>query len=301
MVHGCSSDDADPGVERGNVVDAGAGGQEPAPEVDAGSGEDDAGEVDAGEDDAAIDAGVDAGPPVSAGCSGGADLPEGAGTISVGGKTRKYVVRKPTGATNAAKAWPLILALHPNGSNTGYYDVTTGARAIRPLVKDKAIVILGEADDGDWRGDLAGELAYWDALITKVEGAMCIDKTRIFSMGFSGGGSFSGMLGCNRTDIRAIASGGAVIYFDPKNCVGKPAAWVTIGDDEAIQGRIDFREFWRTAAACGNKTTKVPPAATCVAYDCPDPARPVEFCSHAGGHEWPAFGANAAWLFFSKF
>lgn len=123
----------------------------------------------------------------------------------------------------------------------------------------------------------------------------------MFSMGFSGGGSFSGMLGCNRTDIRAIATGGAVEYFDPTKCVGKPAAWITIGDDEAIPERIAFRDFWRTAAGCTTTTTKVGPVATCVAYACPDPARPVEFCSHAGGHEWPAFGAEAAWGFFSRF
>ena len=46
------------------------------------------------------------------------------------------------------------------------------------------------------------ELAYVDALVSQLQSALCIDTTRIFSMGFSGGGSFSGMLGCDRTDIR---------------------------------------------------------------------------------------------------
>jgi polyhydroxybutyrate depolymerase len=236
----------------------------------------------------------------SEGCVSGKELAEGALTFTVGGATRKYTMRKPTGYTKD-KTWPLVLALHPNGSNMAYYDVLTGGRAIRPQVKDKAVLVLPEAKTGDWRNDIPVDAAYIDALMTLVKKEMCIDTARMYSMGFSGGGSFSGYLGCTRTDIRAIASGGAVIYFDKAKCVGKPAAWVTIGDGEAIPGRIEFRDFWRTRNACTTMTKVVPPAPTCVAYTCPDPLRPVEFCSHAGDHEWPAFGAEAAWLFFSKF
>lgn len=236
----------------------------------------------------------------SAGCTSGKELAEGAATITIGGATRKYTLRKPTGYS-ADRAWPLVLALHPNGSNMAYWDATTGSRAMRPILKDKAILVLPEARMGDWRGDLPTDLAYFDSLISLLKKEMCIDTSRIFSMGFSGGGSFSGVLGCSRTDIRAIASGGAVIYFDKTKCVGKPAAWITIGDGESIPARIEFRDFWRTRNACTTMTTVVPPASTCVAYGCPDPKLPVEFCSHAGDHVWPSFGADAAWLFFSKF
>lgn len=44
---------------------------------------------------------------------------------------------------------PLVLALHPNGSDASYFDVLTGGRAIRPQVADKAFLVLAEADDGD--------------------------------------------------------------------------------------------------------------------------------------------------------
>lgn len=236
----------------------------------------------------------------SAGCLSGKDLTEGAATITVGGVSRKYTLRKPAGYTKD-KAWPLVLALHPNGSNMGYYDTTTGSRAMRPLMKDKGILVLPNARVDDWRGDLLTDLAYFEALIGLLKKEMCIDESRIFSMGFSGGGSFSGVLGCSRTDIRAIAVGGAVIYFDKTKCVGKPAAWITIGDGEAVPERIAYRDFWRTRNECTTMTTVVPPAATCGAYNCPDPGRPVHFCSHAGGHEWPSFGAQGAWDFFTKF
>ena len=254
-------------------------------------------DVATGEVDAAFDAPIST---KSIGCTSGKELAEGAATITVGGVSRKYTLRKPAGYTRD-RAWPLVLALHPNGSNMGYFDTTTGSRAMRPLMRDKGILVLPNARVDDWRGDLPTDLAYFEALLALLEKEMCVDTSRIFSMGFSGGGSFSGVLGCMRTDIRAIAVGGAVIYFDKTKCVGKPAAWITIGDGEAVPERIDYRDFWRTRNECTTMTTVVPPAATCLAYKCPDPNRPVHFCSHAGGHEWPTFGAQAAWDFFTKF
>lgn len=235
----------------------------------------------------------------SEGCSSTTELAEGEIKFNVGTLARKYVVRKPKGYSKD-KAWPLVLALHPNGSNTSYWDGTTGDRAIRKLFGEKAIIIVAQARVNDWRGDLPVELAYFDAMLVRAKKELCVDTKKIFAMGFSGGGSFSGVLGCSRTDIRAIASGGAVIYYDPKTCVGTPAAWVTIGDDEAEKARLEFRDFWKDYNKCTAQTKVLTPA-SCVEYSCPDAARPTQFCSHAGGHEWPSFGSQNAWDFFSKF
>lgn len=237
----------------------------------------------------------------SPGCNAAAALPEGARKLQVGALERSYVVRKPKGYADAPqKPWPLVLALHPNGSGSDYWDVATGARALRPFLIDSSVLILAQGRDNDWRGDVPLDLSYFDALIKEVEANLCLDTQRIFAMGFSGGGSFAGALGCYRTDIRAIAAGGAVIYFEPAECIGKPAAWITIGDGESINARIAYRDFFRTAAACAATTSPIDPT-PCVAYTCPDPARPVTFCSHPGGHDWPDFGSKAAATFFAQF
>jgi len=118
-------------------------------------------------------------------------------------------------------------------------------------------------------------------------------------MGFSGGGSFAAVLGCRRSDIRAFASGSGVAYYDPKDCVGSPAAWITVGRDELIPARQDFLDFWRTRNKCQPTTTPVAPA-NCVAHDCPSDS-PVHSCVHPGGHVWPDYGTEAAWSFFSRF
>jgi polyhydroxybutyrate depolymerase len=296
------------GTAAGGQGGAGAGGAERdagAPDRAAAAVEPDAGGTPLPAPDAqegasdASDAAVPAGER-SAGCGTTGGLPEGPATIQVGNATRSYVLRLPAGYSSD-RAWPLVLALHPNGgSGVGYWDGTGGARPLRALLKDKAILVLPvarpEGGGFDWRGDLPADIAYFDALIGRLEGKLCIDTRRIFSMGFSGGASFSGVLGCVRTDIRAIATAGAVAYYDAKTCVGKPAAWVAIGAGELIPAREQFRDFWRARAGCQAQSTPVAPAA-CIAYACPAPT-PVHYCPHPGGHEWPAFGTQAAVSFF---
>jgi polyhydroxybutyrate depolymerase len=240
-------------------------------------------------------------PKPSPGCSANNAPADGKHDISVALVARSYVLRKPpTYAAATQKAWPLVLALHPNGSASDYWDGTTGIRAIRPLFSDKAIVVMPQAVANDWRTNVADDLAYFDALIPELENTLCIDMHRIFAMGHSGGGSYSGVLGCMRPDIRAFAASGAVIYFDKAKCVGKAAAWITIGMDEAIPERIDYRDFFRTFAGCAETSKSVTPSG-CVVYDCPDPKRPIEFCSHVGGHEWPDYGSQATVDFFTQF
>lgn len=237
------------------------------------------------------------------GCAVGTDLAEGLAALEMAGVTRHFIVRLPDGYSKARR-WPLVLALHPNGnSGLRYWDAVDGERPLRPLLRDKAVLVLPEArpkDKGwDWRGDLPADLAYFEALIARVKSGLCIDTARIFSMGFSGGGSFSSVLGCHRRDIRAIAIGGAVAYFKPEDCVGHPPAWITIGQGELVPARESLRDFWRDREGCSATTSPVAPP-PCVAYACPSQT-PVHYCLHPAGHKWPDFGVQAAWAFFSRF
>jgi polyhydroxybutyrate depolymerase len=235
----------------------------------------------------------------SVGCRSGEGLPEGETTFELDGATRRYRLYLPTGYTGA-EPWPLLFALHPNGGNIEYWNGEDGNQAIRPVVQDEAILVLAEDITNNWPDDLPTELAYIDYIANEMKTQLCVDESRIFSMGFSGGGSFSGVLGCMRDDIRAIASGGAIIYFEPADCINAPAAWVTIGELELIPGREEFRDFWRDTGGCDETTMPVEPD-PCVAYDNCNADTPVHYCQHAGDHVWPDFGTEAAWAFLSQF
>lgn len=270
------------------------------------TGDDDAGEADAGADDASPDV-FDAGPIGSAGCVDGEGIPEGPNSFMLDGMERRYVMRLPTDYSRD-RAWPLIFALHGNGGNTGYWDSEGGSRNIRDVVADHAVLIVAEAIDNRWRDyDMPSdtwparidmELRYFDELVNRASADLCIDEDAIFTMGFSGGGSFSGLLGCQRDYIRAFAAGGSVIYFDEEDCVQSPPAWITIGTEELTSGREAFRDFFRDGAGCMESTMSTDPD-PCVAYDGCDNI--VHYCQHPDGHVWPGFGTEAFWSFFEQF
>ncbi|MBK6518067.1 MAG: hypothetical protein IPM79_37865 [Polyangiaceae bacterium] len=249
------------------------------------------------------------GPNVSPGCLGGAGLTEGEHTFQLEGLERRYVLRLPEGYS-AAVPWPVVLALHGNGGSADYWDVTSGERNIREVLKSDAVLIIAEAIGGNWRdyaadpstwpARLEQELAYFEEVLSQARNELCLNEDAIFAMGFSGGGSFSGVLGCRRPDIRAIAVGGSVIYFDPADCVHTPAAWITIGTEELAPEREAFRDFFRERAMCSETSMPTPPE-PCVAYDGCGGATPVHYCQHPDGHIWPDFGSEAMWGFFSSF
>lgn len=248
-------------------------------------------------------------PVGSPGCTAPGTLAEGEQQFMLDGYDRRYILRLPQNYTTD-HPWPLIFALHGNGGNPGYWDAIGGDRDIRTAFADDAIIIIPEAIDNQWRDYNAPpdtwparielELNYFDTVYETARNELCIDDTNVFSMGFSGGGSFSGVLGCRRDYIRAIAVGGSVIYFLPEECVSTPAAWITIGDGELTAGREEFRDFFRMLAGCQDTSTPGSPDG-CVNYDGCDPDTPVTFCSHPAGHVWPTIGTDATKAFFEQF
>ncbi|MFK8002141.1 MAG: hypothetical protein AB8H86_21280 [Polyangiales bacterium] len=306
LAYACGDDDGtssdsgtrDSSVQTDTNVTADSG-----PEEDAGMQSDSGPEEDVGPDDV----GVDAPPPGSVGCTSGDGLSEGEHTFMMDGYERRYIVRLPEGYS-ADRTWPLIFALHGNGGNPGYWDSEDGDRNIRGAFEDEAILILGHAIDNQWRNyddrdnwerNIAFELNYFDAIVEEATNELCIDEENIFSMGFSGGGSFSGLLGCRRDYIRAISVGGSVIYFDTEDaCVNTPAAWITIGQDEQAEGRSNYREFFRDLAGCDEADA---PDEGCVEYTSCGEDDPVIYCTHPAGHRWPDIGTDATRDFFRQF
>ncbi|PRQ10214.1 hypothetical protein [Enhygromyxa salina] len=248
-------------------------------------------------------------PEGSPGCTALTSLEEGEQQFMLDGLERRYIVRLPEGYSTD-RPWPLVLALHGNGGNPDNWDTLGGDTDIRTAFRTDAIIIIPEAINNAWRdydspadswpAGIELELNYFDTIVETATNQLCIDEDNIFSMGFSGGGSFSGVLGCRREYIRAIAVGGAVIYFEPEQCVSTPAAWVTIGELEFNAGREAFRDFFRTLAGCEPTSMGSAPEG-CVAYDNCGMDTPVTFCSHPGGHVWPSLGTDATKAFFESF
>ncbi len=242
----------------------------------------------------------------SAGCRTGLGLTEGEHAFMFEGLPRRYMLRLPAGYTRD-RAWSVVLALHGNGGSIAYWDGTTGDRNIRGVLATDAILVVLEARDGNWRdyalaaaewpARLEAELRYIDKVVTELRTDLCVRDDGLFAMGFSGGGSFSGVLACRRSDIRAIAVGGAVLYVPATACTRPLPAWITIGTMELEPARAEFRDTFRTLGGCQATSVATPPA-PCAAYDACASTSQVHYCQHADGHIWPAFGSAAMWAFF---
>lgn len=265
-------------------------------------------ETGTGEESGSSSTGVEL-PPGSPGCFAAQNLADGEHQFMLDGYDRRYILRLPDNYSNE-QPWPLIFALHGNGGNPGYWDGMGGDRDIRSAFAEDAVIIIAEAIDNRWRDYDAPseewperielELNYFDTIYEVAQDELCIDVDNVFSMGFSGGGSFSGVLGCRRDYIRAVAVGGSVIYFEPDQCVSTPAAWITIGEGEFTDGRAAFRDFFRDLGGCQESSMATDPQG-CEIYDGCDPQTPVHYCSHPAGHVWPSIGTDATKAFFESF
>jgi hypothetical protein len=263
------NDSATPSPDRHDVLDADGPPDGPA---------------DTGAPDVTADAGGML-PTRSTGCTSTSPLGEGAATLPDG---RPFVIHLPDAHTNN-KPWPVVFANHPNGGSIGSFaDQTT-----RSAMRTWAILVLTEAKTRDWRQSFVDDLAYFDALVALLKARLCVDVGRVYSFGFSGGGSFSSLLACKRDYLRAFGSGGGIPGYDgytEADC--RPtAAWVEQG------GRTGMLELWRAKNGCS--ADGMPGKhGNCKVLTCTN--APMVYCGPNPEHVWPSFGSEAVADFFSQ-
>lgn len=228
-------------------------------------------------------------------CDGTAP-PTGAQVLEVAGARRTFVVRAPAPYEGRVPA-PVVLAFHPFGMNAQYMQ----GRAPITRTWPEAFAIypegLGRAGSmaPSWQGQAgdAGDrdLAFFDAMLDWLDAHACVDRTRVFVLGYSNGAGLAHLLACER----GTAVAGAAIAAGRLSC--KPAAPKPIVMSHGLQDRtigydqgLDASRTW----AAVNKCTAPPKAGVqgCVAADGCSAA--TRFCTHAGGHEYePTFTRTA--------
>lgn len=255
------------------------------------------------------------GPPSQPSPSAGCGMPApmtGSQMIDVMGTSRAYILALPSNY-DPSMAYRLIFAWHGLGGSA--QQVASNWYGLKSQSANSAIFVAGQGlmtstsvgDGAGWPNTNGQDVAFVKALYAKLQGQLCFDQNRVFSVGMSYGGIMSDTLGCQMGDVfRAIAPmSGSGPGFGGRgaNCMGKVAVWMSNGDNDTVvptaQERAS-RDFWVGANHCQMTSMPVDPS-PCVSYQGCDADSPVTWCEFMGGHTVPPFAAGAIWKFFSQF
>ena len=255
----------------------------------------------------------------SAGCDKTRTLVDGTLSITSGGKTRKYILKTPA-SYDKSQAHRLVFAFAESGSSAqsvanrnyfrmGTYD-TKGTIFVAPDAENGA---------GSWS---KADVTLVDDILAKVEGDLCIDKSRLFATGFSFGGAMSLALACTRADVfRGVAFfSGADLTGSCNGTLTKPIAYYASqasGDASGApiptSGRIKQAQFAAVNGCTAEPNSTTFPAAgkphTCTVYKNCKAGFPTVYCVFDGPHGWEpvdpgqstSWNPVEAWKFISQF
>lgn len=195
------------------------------------------------------------------------------------------------------RAYPIIFRWHGAGGNG-----LRGGLGIEYVSKDNAIVVSAAAAGKYWRVySNSRDVSLFDRMLEIISSQYCVDKNRVFSYGFSAGGSFSNLLACERGDVlRASAAIASAVAGG--NCKGKVATWLLHdADDDAVPIAKGKAARDRALASNGCSKDTINEGNGCVRYQGCE-AAPVVWCESAGiGHNIRGdFAPAQVWKFFQS-
>jgi poly(3-hydroxybutyrate) depolymerase len=241
----------------------------------------------------------------SIGCGKIATLKNGTRTIKSSNTNRQYIIDIPANYNNNTP-YRLFFGFHWYGGTM--QDVATGQtvqpkdtwkfyglKRIADSTKTYCIFVapqgLNDGGGNGWANPNGRDVTFVDDMIKEVTEDLCIDKSRIFSVGFSYGGMMGNTLTCERPDVfRAVASHNGAGSCSKSQ---KPIAFL------GIAGTIE-REGVRTTAiriakanGCKDTMPAFPASGSkghlCTEFQGCNSKYPVKFCAFDAGHKAAPF------------
>lgn len=222
------------------------------------------------------------------------------------GFERQYFVRLPGGYDPARPYSTVVVGAACGGNGMNGIPIQNAA-------KNEAIVVgLSPSEEVAGRdcfmteSATSPEIDFFDAALTAVEAAYCVDQNNVFMSGFSSGSWLTNLIGCARGNVlrgQGNASGGPPPL---PTCTG-PIATIMVHDTtdgaNSYDGGKQTRDRIRQLNGCTDQTAPWDPMyPECVAYQGCMPGYPLVFCTTMGkGHtENVPFSTEGFWKFWSS-
>jgi len=232
-------------------------------------------------------------------------------TLPINGMMREYYVNVPA-AYDASQPARVIFAWHWRGGNARNITSSGGFGGAYYGLKSRitdAIYIAAEglSENGQtgWANTGGQDIAFLRAMLDWLDTNYCVDKSRVFSVGFSYGGMMSDTIACQMgSTFRAIAPVAGALFSGTRNCLNQRlAAHITHGTADTtveIASGITVRDWLISVNHCTTTSQPIEPS-PCVEYTGCDAGYPVIWCEHTGGHTVPSFASAAIGTFFQRF
>jgi len=224
--------------------------------------------------------------------------------IDVGTELREYALAVPK-TYDAARKYPLIIALHGDGQNGPGVATFLDFQAVNG---DDAIVAYPTgAEDLTTPYDQNPDQLLVEATINSVKGKLSIDDTKVWGFGYSKGGFMANEIACRKPGIfkaMAVHASGAPEeprvngYPDCPGVVGLPVL-ATEGDRDTGIGGDYAAKYWAFVNGCGT-TRGNPTADGCYTQNGCPAGKPVIYCLAANVSHYPIWGQATAvsWTWF---
>jgi poly(3-hydroxybutyrate) depolymerase len=232
---------------------------------------------------------------------------------------REYIVSIPTNY-DTSKPYRLIFGMHCMGSSATQCANNDRYYRLQPLDTGNTSIFVapqGYADSMPWRGSDNKDHVFFEDMVKLFRSELCIDNSRIFSVGFSFGAMFTNSLAQTHQDtLRGVvvyATADYNIYF-PAN-TGKPLAYFGVhgtadGTCPITSGRNSKDRFVKNNKCTVPSSVPEATSSTHVCYDYQCPANyPVKWCAHNGGHtdlptdpgQSKSWDIDMTWQFITQF
>lgn len=247
-------------------------------------------------------------PPVpSAGCNQSPTLSTGTHQMRSADLDREYILELPEGY-DPSKPYRLVFGMHWFGGSAEAVQGWSEWFNLKPLDTGHSTIWVapqGYTNGSPWRGGDDKDHIFFEELYEKIASDLCVDTSRVFSLGFSFGAMFTNALSQNHQDLlRGVVVYAAAdynIYF-PDN-TGEPLAYMGVHgvDDPTCPLDSGRRSKDRFVENNGCEAPGFVPEAGNdgghVVYDHECPSNyPVRWATFDGAHTYPPNDVKDSWV-----